>query len=223
MHPLLTSSAACPTGHIILFSNLQSVMFMENLIKLLHCIYPMSPELAAHLRSKIKLFRYRKGEMILREGAICNHIFYIEKGLVRSYYILNGKDVSNWFMKEGDIYISVLSFLRRIASTDNIIALEDSEFWGITHTELEETYRLFPEFHNHGRLITGEYYCRSEERHQAILRQKPEDKYDRLMQTDPDLVQRISNKHLASFLNVGDRTFSLIRKAYKEKGKKHLE
>jgi CRP-like cAMP-binding protein len=187
---------------------------MEELIQLLLSIAPMSEELLAHLRSIIKKSVYKKSSVILHEGEICNSIFYIKQGLVRSYYRLNGKEVTNWFMKEGDICIAVLSFLRRTASADSIMTLEDSEFWGILQEELEDTYLKYPEFNVHGRLITGIYYCRSEERTMALKRQTPEDKYEQLMIKEPDLVRRVNKSHMASFLDVGDRTYYLIRRDY---------
>jgi hypothetical protein len=99
--------------------------------------------------------------------------------------------------------------------------LEFLECWGITHAELEEIYRLFPEFNVHGRIITGEYYCRSEERHIANKRQAPEDKYEQLMEKDAGLLGRVKHIHIASFLDVSDRTYRGIRKDYQ--ARKRLE
>lgn len=195
------------------------LIHMEKLILLLEYFAPISPTLRAHLKSIIKPVYFKKGEIILREGEIANFIYYIESGLVRSYYMLNGKEVSNWFMKEGDIFISVLSFFRQIPSMDTLVALEDCVCWGISHKELEETYKDYPEFDKHGRLISNEYYCRSELRHIERKRQKPEQKYEILMEKDPDLVARVNNDHMASFLDVGLRTYNGIRKAYAEKSR----
>lgn len=198
-----------------------NLIYMDELIQYLHAVHPMGPDLEAHLRSKLRLHVFPRGSHLLRIGELSQTILFITKGLVRSYHIYRREEVSNWFMKEGDVCISILSFLRRWPSVDSIVALEDCECWGITYEELEETYRLYPTFNIHGRLIANEYYCRSEERQQAIRRQTPEDKYARLMEKDTALVRRVQNNHLASFLNVGDRTFNLIRKAFKErKGRK---
>lgn len=193
---------------------------MEKLILLLDRVAPLSPRLRAHLRKIIKLKKFKKGEVILPAGQVGGHIYYIEKGLVRSYYILRRKQVSNWFMKEGDIFISVLSFFRQIPSVDMHVALEDCICWGISHEELEKTYELFPEFNKHGRLISNEYYCRSEERHIALKRQKKEHKYEILMEKDPGLVSRINNEHMASYLDVSPRTYDNMRKKYAEHLKK---
>jgi len=193
---------------------------MDKLLQLLAFFAPMSPALQAHLRSIVKLRRFKQGDIILDAGTIASHIYYIESGLVRSYYLLEEKEVSNWFMKEGDIFISVLSFFRQIPSVDIHIALEDCVCWGISYDELEETYRLFPEFNTHGRLIKMEYYCRSEELRMFLKRQTPERKYELLMEKDPQLILRVNNDHLASYLDVSPRTYSDIRKAYAENIKK---
>jgi len=58
----------------------------------------------------------KKKEMLLEKGRICKNIFFIEKGLIRCFYLLNEKEVSSWFMKEGDVIISVESFFKQLPS-----------------------------------------------------------------------------------------------------------
>jgi len=187
---------------------------------MLNAIRPLSAGLEARLRSIIRKRIYRKGELLLRIGEVSRHILYLRSGLVRSYYFYRGRQVSNWFMREGDVCVSILSFFEQIPAVDNIMALEDCECWGITFDELEETYALFPEFNLHGRLIDNKYYCWSERRNQSILRQTPGDKYAQLMEKDPDLVRRVPVNDLASFLNVSERTLYAIRRAHNTPSKR---
>ena len=189
---------------------------MEELIKLLQHVGPMSGRLERRLRRKIKPYYFKKGEYLLRAGEVAGHILFIKKGLVRSYSMIKGKEVSNWFMKERDIIISVESFLQQIPAFDSVMAIEDCECWGITHEQLEETYRIYPRFERTGRLITGTYYCRSEARQRSQRRQKPPAKYAYMMETDPDMVSRVLNKYMASYLDVSERTYGTIRKNYAE-------
>jgi CRP-like cAMP-binding protein len=187
---------------------------MEELIQLLKGIAPLSKGLEHHLRFIIRRRQFKKKEYLLKIGQVSQEILFLSKGLVRSYTIVRGRPVSNWFMKEGDLCISVLSFLQQAPAVDFIQALEPCECWGITHSELEDTYRRFVRFNIHGRIITSEYYVRSEQRHHAKVRQTPMDKYKLLMKNDPDLVSRVPNKDLASFLDVGGRTFTTMRQEY---------
>lgn len=193
---------------------------MENLLALLHSIKPLSPALESHLRSIIAFKRFEKGEIMLREGDIAKRIFFIEKGLVRSYYFEENMEASNWFMKEGDVCISICSFLEQEPSEDTLVALEDCETWGISYDQLELTYDRFPEFERHGRIVTGKYYVWSEKRHKAILRKTPSYKYANLMQSNPDLARRVPVKDLGTYLNISERTFSRIRKKYAAKHRK---
>lgn len=193
---------------------------MEELIQLLKEFGSLSKPLEDHLRDKIKPYPFKKGEYLLQKGEVANHILYLQKGLVRSYSMIRGKQVSNWFMKEGNIVISVRSFLRRQPARDWLHCLEDCLCWGITWDLLEETYGLFPAFERIGRLITGEYYCRSEDREESQRQQDPPDKYQYMMETDPALVARVKNLYMASYLDVSKSTYADIRKKYKEKKKR---
>jgi CRP-like cAMP-binding protein len=196
---------------------LLNLIVMEELIALLKLVGPMSGRLEKRLRVKIKPYYFKKGEYLLRAGEVAGHILYIKKGLVRSYSMIKGNEVSNWFMKEGDIIISVESFLQQIPAFDSIMAIEDCECWGITFEQLEETYRIYPRFERTGRLITGTYYCRSEARQRSQRQQKPPDKYAYMMATEPDLVNRVLHKYMATYLDVSPRLYADIRKKYAEK------
>jgi CRP/FNR family transcriptional regulator, anaerobic regulatory protein len=187
---------------------------MEQLLGFLHSLKPLSPELDAHLRSILVCKRYRRGELLLRAGDVAKRIFYIEKGLVRSFYLHEAEEASNWFMKEGDVCISIVSFLEQKPSEDSLVALEDCETWGISYEQLNAIYDRFPEFKDHGLYITNKYYVWSEKRYRSILRTTPEYKYDHLLKTAPDIARRVTVKDLASFLNISERTFNRVRRDY---------
>jgi CRP-like cAMP-binding protein len=187
---------------------------MEELILLLQGIHPLSRRLESHLRSIIRKHSFKKKEFLLKIGEVSHDILFLQKGLVRSYSLVDDEEVSNWFMKEGDICISVVSFLHRRPAVDNIQALENCECWGITFAELMDTYKRFLAFNIHGRIITGEYYVQSEIRNHSKTRRSPQDKYKLIMETNPDLVKRIPVRHLASYLDVSLRTLTEIRRAY---------
>ncbi|HLZ86630.1 MAG TPA: cyclic nucleotide-binding domain-containing protein [Puia sp.] len=188
---------------------------MEQLIEFLRTIAPLSAALEAHLRLIIALVEYRKGDIILTAGDICDQIFFIESGLVRShYYNEDNEEVTNWLMREGDICIAVLSFLRRASSFETHTALEPCRCWSISHEQLYETYRLYPEFIYHGLVITGEYYCRGEERTVYFKMQPKLARYKLFMEHFPELANRVSNKHLATFLGLRGRSLDDAKKAY---------
>jgi CRP-like cAMP-binding protein len=189
---------------------------MEKLILLLQSLAPMSEALVKHLRSIIQLHEFKKGDKILSEGAVCNWIYFIESGVVRSYYSLYGDEITHWFMEKGEIIVAVLSFHRRTPTVETHVALLPCRCWGITHAQLEETYRLYPEFERHGRLLTAEYYCLSEERQFMIKLKTPEDKFKELQEQYPGLADSIPNDQLATFIGIRPRTYITAKKVVRD-------
>ena len=193
---------------------------MEQLIATLHAIRRMSPALEAHLRRTIRPMFFKKGDIIHSIGEVCSHIFFIESGLIRSfYYDEKGKAITDWFMKELDFCIAVLSFFRQQPSLETHVALEDCVCWGITWAENEAIYEEYPEFNWHGRVITREYYCRGEERRQDVKLRDPLIAYELLITKSPELLQRVPKYLLASYIGVSERTFDDLPGKYRDKQK----
>jgi CRP-like cAMP-binding protein len=195
---------------------------MEALIRLLQSLAPMSPALIAHLRTIITLREYKRGETILAEGQVCDRIAYIESGAVHSYYILGRDKITNWVMREKDIFISVLSFHLRTGSIDIHVALRPCRCWGITFSELEDCFNRFPEFERHGRILESQYYCASENRAIFIKRNTPDAKYEWVMKEFPELDSWLTNKQLASYLGIRARTLTDARTTYLKKIGQHI-
>ena len=68
--------------------------------------------------------KYAKGEMVLSEGEICTSIIYIDKGLLRQFYLKNGKEVTEYLAVEGSIMMSIESLFKEVPSVQQIEAIE---------------------------------------------------------------------------------------------------
>ena len=123
-------------------------------MSLLSLIQPVSDEFKQAILNGVNREIVTKKQMLLRTGDTNNKIYFIEKGLARGYYIKDGKDVTSWFMKEGDIIISIISFYLRQPSHEYIEMIEGGIVWSLTYEKLQSLYTLFPEFNYSGRLIT---------------------------------------------------------------------
>ena len=119
---------------------------MNELITFLDTICPLSSELKEHLRLILKTKTFLKKDFLLRAGHICQNISFIEKGLFRCFYAHGENEVSSWFMKEGDVIISVESFFKQVASYESIQALEDCTVYYISYEQLMHAYIIFVEF-----------------------------------------------------------------------------
>ena len=184
---------------------------MEKLLKQLLAIAIMSPELQAHLRIIIKPRKIKKGEFFLRPGDICTHIWFIEKGLIRIFHEVNGKEIITWLLIEGDIFIGVDSFFSQTPSSEYIQALEDMVVWGISYAELMAACKQYIEFKEHRDLIKTKYYELADKISKMVSLPN-KDRYLTLMRTQPELSSRVRIEYLASYLKMTPNTLFKIRK-----------
>jgi len=184
---------------------------MQKLLAYLNSIYPLSSDLVQYLAINLKTKDFRKKDFLLKKGRVSKEIHFIESGLFRCFYMLDDKKVSSWFMKEGDVIISVESFFNQTESYESIQAIEDSTVNYLTYEELQFIYNNFPEFNYVGRVVTERYYTLSEQRLFSLRMHRSHEKYEFFKKHHPDLVDRIPSRYLASYLGISEVTLSNIK------------
>ena len=184
---------------------------MISLFRYFRSIHPLSEALRDHLEDIVKEKKLTRRDYLLKAGQVCGNIYFVEKGLLRSYYVSEGREISSGFMKEGDICISAASFFTQKHSRENIQALEDSVVSSISYEELQRIYRDYKEFDKIGRILTEKCYLLAVERMEGMWMQKSDARYRWLAKHFPDLLQRIPAKYLASYLGMTEVTLSAIK------------
>lgn len=183
---------------------------MEQLFLFLDKVWPLPGALKEHLVRALRTKVFRRKEFLLKAGHVSRNIYFIERGLVRCFYHVAQKDISAWFMKEGDVVVSIHSFFLQTASAENIQALEETTVHYISYEELEDIYCRFLSFNVNGRKILTHYYCLSEQRAISMRSLKAKERYQFLLKHEPELLQRVPRKYLASYLGVTEATLSHI-------------
>jgi CRP-like cAMP-binding protein len=181
------------------------------LIATLNNISILSGELQHLIKLYLREETIPKKTLLLKEGQVSQRIYFIKKGFIRSYYYKDGNQFTNWFMGEGEIIISVYSFFSRKPSFENIETLEDCVLQSINWDELQDIYTQFPDFNKTGRLITEQYYIRSEERAINLQILSAKQRYESLLNNYPGILQKASLGQIASFLGIKQETLSRIR------------
>jgi len=179
-------------------------------IRFLSQLQPMSEELAERLGGCLKKEEYKKRNFLLEEGQVSNRVYFIEKGLVRVYYVKDGLELCSGLLCEGGVVISVKSFFDRVRSTEYIQALEDLSVYYITFEELEALYREVPEMNAIGRKLSTAYYVKSEERNYLLRRQSAPEKIAWFQENFSHLLARVPRKDIASYLGVALETLSRL-------------
>lgn len=184
---------------------------MEQLFEYLSAIHPLSEGLKEALIQRLVPIALPKKSYLLRKGQVCKYISFVSKGLVRCFYLREEREISSWFMKEGDVIISVESFFKQQPSYESIQVLEDSELLSLRYEDLQQIYRDFPEFNFVGRVLTEKYYTLSEQRLYSLRMQRASERYAHLMEHYPDIIRRVPSTYISTYLGITLETLSRIK------------
>jgi len=157
--------------------------------------------------------KIRKRQYILQQDDICKNLIFVEKGLLRSYSIdEKGNEHILQFAPEGWWIADLFSFFTGENSAYNIDAIEDSELLLITNPALEQLYERVPKFERYFRILTQNNMVAMQKRLTSELSSSAEEKYLKLISAYPNIVARVPQHMIASFLGLTPETLSRIRK-----------
>ena len=116
-------------------------------------------------------------------------------------------------MKEKDLVASLLSFIKKQPAHEEIIALESVTVCGISYEKLHEMYKLHPESNQIGYVFLEQYSTQTELSSLILRSNTALQKYKLFCKYYEDLLGRVSQKQIASFLGMSQETFCRIRNA----------
>jgi len=155
---------------------------------------------------------YPKGHFLYRQGEICQHIYYIEKGLARVFYLPeSGKEITQWFFAETNFLTAVDSFYHHKPTLVNCELLEDAVIYSLRYSEMEA---MLHENHEMARFAFHAVYELAKKLSEYMIAMKfqsAEERYNALMKEYPKIFQRVKLGHIASFLGITQETLSRIR------------
>ncbi|OYW79719.1 MAG: cyclic nucleotide-binding protein [Sphingobacteriia bacterium 28-36-52] len=156
--------------------------------------------------------KIRKKQYLLQEGNICRHLAFVEKGLLRSYNV-DEKGIEHMihFAWEGWWMADMLSFLSIEPSTYHIDAIEDAELLLISRTNFEEMLLSVPVMERYFRILFQNNIISKERRLISSISNSAEEKFIHLSTTNPELIKRIPQQLVASYLGITPETLSRIK------------
>ena len=159
---------------------------------------------------------FEKDEIILAEGKICKHLYFIESGLLRFYINKEGNDITKFFTKAPYCFTSQVSFNSEKPTTENIQAIEKSIVWQATLKQTNDLLEL-KSWSTFVRKLIQEVQYFTEEILQEIQTETAEKRYEKMLVNEPLLLQRIPLKYLASYFSIAPQSLSRIRKKISKK------
>lgn len=162
------------------------------------------------LHSKLE---FLKNDFVLKEGKISNEFYLIESGLFRSYVVdFNGNEITTNFYGPSQILIEVSSLFLRQPTKENIQALTNSVVWKIDFDAFNLLYTNMPGFTEWGRAWMSNQLFISKQRAINMLTQSATERYLDLIKEQPEIIQQVPLKFIATYLGVTDTSLSRIRK-----------
>lgn len=155
---------------------------------------------------------FKKGDMLLKAGQVENYLYFLENGLLRFFVIKEEKEITFDFALPGNFTAGYSSFLTRNAAPYNIQALNAVSVYRISYEDLQQVYKEHSSGEHIGRMAAEQLFIRKTERELSFLTKTAEQRYLDLLEQDPELVQLIPQKYLASYIGITPQALSRIRK-----------
>jgi CRP-like cAMP-binding protein len=169
------------------------------------------------LANSLKIMRVGKNKTIVQQGDICNQCYFVLKGCLRQSVEIDGTDKTIAFYTEEQAVIFFENTLQPKVAQSSLYSLEESVLIiGETENE-EETYLKYPTLELITRKMIEEDFGKTQKTLAQFIVSSPEERYLNLLQERPQLIQRVPQYHLASYLGVTAESLSRIRKRILEK------
>ena len=184
---------------------------MQQLLEHILNYHQLSADAINALKLHFQQTVFNKQDHLLEEGKTCRHMYFLEKGALRGYYNLDGKEITHWFAFENDFVTSFHSFITETGAIENIQLLEGSILWKISKESLTELYKQYHEIETLVRIAYEKYYIRLEERFINSQFNSAAERYSKLLQETPHILKRVPLGQVASYLGISQETLSRIR------------
>jgi CRP-like cAMP-binding protein len=193
-------------------------MSNQKLIQLLQSTNLVTLQTAEHIASSFTPKDISRQQFLYKSGKICNEYYYLETGFMRAFaYDTDGNDITTNFYSSNQLVFEVSSFFTRTISKENVQATVDCSGWYITYEQLNGLFHSLPEFREFGRAVLVKGFSSLKTRMLSMITETAEQRYDTLLQNNPEIFQHAALKHIASYLGITDTSLSRIRKEFSKK------
>ncbi|MEM6726337.1 MAG: Crp/Fnr family transcriptional regulator [Bacteroidota bacterium] len=172
----------------------------------------LSPEEVNIIVDNADIREFPKGKHLLKEGQIAQECYFMLKGLVREYYLQDGIEKTTAFFSEGMPVNSFSSATEQKPSKHYLVCAEDCVMTVGTDSLEAEMIRRIPRLGEIIRVEVERNAGKIQDELATYIMSSPEDRYLNLLETRPELLNRVPQHQIASFLGVKPESLSRIRK-----------
>jgi CRP-like cAMP-binding protein len=186
---------------------------MRNVISAIDRYYKLSSQSKDLIINELEEFRLKKGDVLIHENIRSPYLYFIEQGAVKNSYIdEKGNMKAVWFGFEGDICISLNSYIDMNYMHETTELLEDGLFYRVTINHLKALYKDHCDWANWGRCFIEHVFINTAHELDEFKSLTAKEKYLRLIEGNQNIKERVPLKDIASYLGVSPVTISRLRK-----------
>lgn len=161
------------------------------------------------------LLELKKNDYLVKENEICKYICYVEDGILQHSIEVLGEEKTSYLALKNSVTSSLNSFLFQKPSRKNIKAIADCRLWIVQLDAFKNLITNNESFHQFYYNLIEKQICLIDDYRIDLLTLTPEERYKKLLITEPKLLQEVPLHYLASFLGISSRHMSRIRKNIK--------
>lgn len=184
---------------------------MRNVIEKINAAYPLSADTIRILKENVTACQFPKKYQLIKLNECGKAAYFIEKGMTRSFWLVNGEEITTSFSSEGGIVFSMDEFYYNKVSEEFVETLEEVEAYKIALADLRRLFETNLELANWGRIIHQNEYRRLHRSHKDCLTLSAKERYEEFQQQFPELCQRVQLGYIASYLGITLSTLSRLR------------
>lgn len=183
-----------------------------------HTIYPLLQNVTGFSEEEMRIFLSRfeeknipKKTTILSYGKVAQEVYFVIRGCMRLYYDKDGVDISAFFFTENMFAGAYDSFTTKTKSRHSIETIEDCHCLSINYNNLQSLYIELPKMNELIRKVLEKRFFELHQLFTSQILDSPEERYLDLLKERPDLLQRVPQHQIATFLGVTPVSLSRIR------------
>lgn len=173
--------------------------------------YPLSRESVHALAEIVVCKKYRKGEIVLKEGEVCKAMLFIEKGLLRQFYYKYDKDLTEHIGYENGMIICIESYFKQESTRLMVETLESSVVWEIPKNQVEELASKYNDIEQLYRKFIEHSLIESQVKADTLRFEPAHERYNKLLRLHPEILKRAPLVYIASLLQMTPETLSRVR------------
>jgi CRP/FNR family transcriptional regulator, anaerobic regulatory protein len=154
----------------------------------------------------------KRGEFWIKEGEFKDDLLFVNKGLMRAFFMKNDIEKTFDLVSENQVFTSANCYSLGVPSRDYIQAVEDTHFISISKENLEVIFAHSPKWERTGRIIAEFYTVEQEDRIRSFIVDTAQERYENLAKNRPELIQRTPQIYLANYLGITPQSLSRLRR-----------